>query len=623
MPILKSISLCYNKLMNKKVVGIICAVSTLFALNLGAVTFADNSTEFSLDVSSAALQLTVPPTASIELNPTSSSAVFGTANVTVNVATNNLTGYTLTMSVPSTNLTHSSLSNTVIPTLSSSTPESSFPANAWGYRVIDGNYLPILATNSPASWMVEEPTNGTDHTMTFAAKVDGTKPSGTYTNTLTFQAVANPNSPKLTIAFNGNGADGGTMNAFSLYPGASANLPVNTFTRSGYYFNGWNEKANATGVGYGNEDSVTAPNVINTPQTKTLYAQWVQDTGQGGRDISRTLQAAYEEAYVYNHGAFQEGDNDKHGLYVPEKDPVTGNYTGNYFEATKASDYEGIPANDLRFAIQDIGLLVGDQNVCERTTVIGSGAYVLDLRDFTSYHIAKLVDGKCWLLDNLALDPTLPAVQAKLIGNTNASDAAVTNFVNGGNPDSVAGWTSYAVSYETRWSTYDEPRVYASEKNIIPQGSDTMASDALNGGWKVGVYYNYCAASIGTYCYGYGAGKDTNPSSSIDLEHDICPSNWRIPTGANGGEYNVLTWYDGGYVAFRTMLRLPQSGYFQNESVKSRGSNSRYWTSTFNSNQPYSYMWIMDVGTIYYSPGFNTTTYTERPLGLSVRCVAK
>ena len=586
-----------------------------------ASTYAE-SADFSIDVDSASLQLTVPSNINIELQPTSSAAVFDSELLTFNVATNNIAGYKVIMSVPQTEMLHSTVATANIPTLASSTTEANFPANKWGYKTT-GDFVPVKLSNEDVAWNSNNPTNGTNHTLTLAAKVDGSQAAGIYTNTLTFTVVANPNVPRLTIAFDGNGADGGSTNAISIASGETAALSSSGFTRAGYLFNGWNERANGYGTGYGAGDTYTAP-TLTAPQTKTLYAQWVEDTGQGAGNVGRTLQAAYEQAYVYNPGQFPKDEGGyKHGLYVPEKDPNTGEYTGNYFEATQQSDYEGIPANDLRFAIQDIALLVDNQNVCERTTVIGSEAYVLDLRDFTSYHIAKLKDGRCWLRDNLALDPTLSSVQAKLVSNTNASAATISNFINGGNPDGHDGWSSSAVAYESGWSSYSDPRIYAADKNNVFVGDDTMGATVSEGKWKVGVYYNYCAASIGTYCYEAGQGGDPNPSSTVDIEEDVCPAGWRIPTGGNGGEYNVLSRsYD--YTGYRTVLRLPQSGYFQNGSVKNRnGYKSQYWSSTFYYDSTLRYMWILDVGSIFYSPGFNTTTYTERPLGLSVRCIAK
>lgn len=589
------------------------------------------SVDFSIDVSSASLQLTVQNSANIVLDPGASN-YFGTTNISFNVATNNPTGYKVLMSVPQTSMLHSTVNTANIPTLTSTTTEANFPANKWGYKTT-GDYKPIKISNEDPAWNNDNPTNGTEHFLTLAAKVDGATAAGTYTNTLTFTAVANPNTPKLTITFNGNGANGGTMSAFSIFGGETANLPANGFTRTGYLFNGWNEKADNNGAGYGDGDSYAAP-TLTAPQTKTLYAQWVADSGQGTSYVGRSLQAAFEQAYVYNTGQFPKDEGGyKHGLYVPEKDPSTGEYTGNYFEATKQSDYEGIPASDLRFAIQDISLLVGNENVCERTTVIGSSAYVLDLRDFASYHITKLKDGNCWLTDNLALDPTLPAVKAKLSeSNTNASTAAITNFLIGGNPDGNAGWSTSPVSYETSSSVYNQPRVNAASKDIIPQGSDQLASYALAGKWKVGVYYNYCAASIGTYCYANG-GVD-KPDTAYDIDYDICPAGWRMPMAS---EYRTLAGVIGyhtnfnaytsicsnpDYTDFRNAFRLPMSGRFNNGSAQYQGSYGGAWAATYSASRYMNAITVNNAST-YSGAGVTPLSSSTANYGYSVRCIAK
>ncbi len=517
---------------------------TAVALSFSSNAYADSSSVFSIDVSDAALQLTVPSTASIELNPTSSSAVFGSTNLTLNVATNNITGYRIIMSVPNTNLTHNNLSNTVISTLSATSAESNFPANAWGYKVVGDDYQPILTSNTPSSWVVEEPTNGTNHTMTLAAKVDGTKPSGDYTNILSFQAVANPNTPKDTVVFNGNGADGGTMANQQIWQGEYNKLKTNTYTKTGYLFNGWNTKTDGTGAGYGDEGDIIS-NVSATTKTINLYAQWLCDSsvntcdgvpsanGSGGNFRGKTLQDAYEMAYVTNPGNFQEGGNNKKGLYVPEKDPSTGEYTGNYFEATKASDYEGIPANDLRFAIQDIDLEINGTKVCDYATVIGSEAYVLDLRDNKSYWVAKLKDGKCWMTQNLDLDFSAsksytPADTDLTTNWTPERNIGTINVVS--NRDQAYGYAysdidPYGVDpgelYTYPTSDYSKYYRYASLNDCVAASNDKTG--CLH--YKVGNWYNWTASL---------ASNDTSATeysiADQDFSGSICPRGWRLPT---------------------------------------------------------------------------------------------
>ncbi len=620
--------------MNKKVVGIVCVASALFALHGDMTIFADDGTQFSIDVSEATLQFTVPNSASIELSPTSSSAMFGSANVTVNVATNNATGYRILMTASTTDLVHGSMSNTVIPTLSSQASEVSFPANAWGYKVAGDVYAPVLTSNAPSSWIIENPTNGSNHVMTLAAKVDGAKPAGIYTNTLTFQAVANPNVPKDTVIFNGNGADSGSMESQVVWQDEQTKLNANSFSKNGYVFNGWNTYADGGGVGYGDEDSFVSV-ISASAKNVTLYAQWIcnrsvntcdgvpsvsGESGSGGYVAGRTLQRAFEEAYLYNHGNF---DGHK-GMYVPVKDNQ-GNIL-DYFEATEQSDYNGMASTDLRFAIQDASLLVDGDNVCNRTTVIGSEAYVLDLRDFTSYHIVKAADGRCWMQDNLALDPTISTVKAKINPDTtNASQVAINNYLTSSGNAPYTGWTTEAVSYETTTSFDDKPRIKVSYKDVVPVESDPLRDSARAGNWKVGVYYNFCAASVGTYCYGYGQGVDPNPDSLLDLENDICPAGWRLPTGGGfgtGSEFiGLVNAYPGidinttYYERLREALHIPLSGYY--------GYNMQFYLSQYADFWSATYKYVYSMYELHFTTSQVLSADSGRYSLISIRCIAK
>ena len=590
----------------------------------GCVSAYAEGADFSIDVSSASLQLTVPGSANIVLNPGASSS-FGTASVEFNVATNNPTGYRVLMSVPQTAMLHSNITAANIPTLSTTTAEANFPVNKWGYKTT-GDYNPIKLSNEDSAWNNDSPTNGTNHSLTLAAKVDGATAAGTYTNTLNFTVVVNPNAPKLTIAFDGNGADGGSTNAISIFSNDSAALPSSGFTKSGYLFNGWNEKANSTGTGYGAGDLYTAP-ILTTPQTKTLYAQWVADTGQGAASVGRSLQAAYEQAYVYNPGQFPKDEGGyKHGLYVPHKNDQ-GQYDGTYFEATQQSDYEGIPANDLRFAIQDVGLLVGNENVCERTTVIGSEAYVLDLRDYTSYHVAKLKDGRCWLLDNLILDLNNSTVQSRISSsNTNADSTSINALFHGGRvsgDSSTNGLpTSGIVTNPYSSATFSAGQIFTEFKNHTDVNY-AAASDilAVTRNSKYGIYYNYCAASAGSYCYGlnrdYGTRPD-KPNTLVDLDYDICPLGWRIPSGSNSGEYRSLQ-NAYGNPDMRVILRMPLSGGYGFELVGRfyQGQYGYYWTATTRGGGATNYQ--AKVGVSYFTADEWNNAYS----GASVRCIAK
>ena len=126
--------------------------------------------------------------------------------VTIQVATNNPTGFTATMTSSSatTALTNQVDNNYTIPTLSSNTTRGSFPDNAWGYSIDDttaGNtgstYRPIAALGASApSYIANVASNSTVTTRNvyFGTKATAAKASGTYSNTVVFNVVSGINT---------------------------------------------------------------------------------------------------------------------------------------------------------------------------------------------------------------------------------------------------------------------------------------------------------------------------------------------------------------------------------------------------------------------------------------------
>lgn len=77
------------------------------------------------------------------------------------------------------------------------------------------------------------------------------------------------------VAFAGNGATSGSMSDQDHTYGSSKALTTNAYTRTGYYFLGWNTNADGSGTAYYNGKSVS--NLTTTPgETVTLHAQWAQ-----------------------------------------------------------------------------------------------------------------------------------------------------------------------------------------------------------------------------------------------------------------------------------------------------------------------------------------------------------
>ena len=118
--------------------------------------------------------------------------------LTLNVETNNRTGYTATISSSSenTSLVNSNPASTnQIPSISSNLNLSDFNANTWGYKLNNSaNYSPIPALSAPISVLqTTNKTNGLDsNTINIGMKLSQNLESGTYSNTLVFSFISNP-----------------------------------------------------------------------------------------------------------------------------------------------------------------------------------------------------------------------------------------------------------------------------------------------------------------------------------------------------------------------------------------------------------------------------------------------
>ena len=166
--------------------------------------------------------------------------------------------------------------------------------------------------------------------------------------------------------------------------------------------------------------------------------------------------------------------------------------------------------------MQDFNTMPAEKKAKVLMSMVEGQRYSLkDNRDQETYYVAKLKDGNVWMLDNLRLG--------------GSSTIALT-------PNDTNIQNNYTLPVSTTdFGTFVSPRIDASLKN------NTNVTSYGQGSGKVGVYYNECAASAGTYCYADGAGVDI-VNTIFDAPNDVCPAGWRRPTGGavNNGEFKVL-----------------------------------------------------------------------------------
>ncbi len=232
---------------------------------------------------------------------------------------------------------------------------------------------------------------------------------------------------------------------------------------------------------------------------------------------------------------------------------------------------------------------------CSELTT-GQTTTLVDARDNIEYNVAKLADGKCWMLDNLAFNGKDNQGSGSYVtmndSNTNISGSATWN-------DTIrTGWTSGTQN------SYTASYINDASKSVVSSNAKDQA-----GQWKVGVYYNYCAATVGTIC---------TDGTTTEATQDVCPKGWRLPTGGGSGEFQTL--YNNGsyntYDKYRDALHLPLSGWFYDGQPDSQASSGRWWSST-------AYHGTARYNLYVATSGINPANGLNRRYGLSIRCVAK
>lgn len=227
------------------------------------------------------VSITVPSTIEMDVAPTTS-GTFTSTTSTINITTNNPSGYDLYLSAADGDNAlrneNPSVQNTIKPTTNGVT-STTMPNNTWGYNLSGGsstqipdtyNAVPKDGTTALDSTTAPSTTN---YNLTFGAKVDTSIASGTYSSEVIISAVAKP--VLITINFNGNGATSGSMSPIQVAVGGQVKLPANTYTKTDEVFTGWNTQADGGGTSYDDQATYTAStDPSESDLNVTLYAQW-------------------------------------------------------------------------------------------------------------------------------------------------------------------------------------------------------------------------------------------------------------------------------------------------------------------------------------------------------------
>jgi uncharacterized protein (TIGR02145 family) len=245
------------------------------------------------------------------------------------------------------------------------------------------------------------------------------------------------------------------------------------------------------------------------------------------------------------------------------------------------------------------------QAFCANMTVYtGSNpAAILTLNDprgaGQQYQIAKLADNNCWMLNNLKLGST---------SGTLALTPADTNIATNRTMPQVRGPSDFSSAMDTPWAA------------SVPGDSSSITANNF-----YGYHYNWCAATGGDPATCTASG--TEPPNATQ---DICPANWRLPTGGPSGEF---AWLNakmnnvnasapstaGGTGYYQNWLNSGRfkgvfSGHGSGGAPNTVGTVGRLWSSTpYNANNVY----YLSIEATTVNPANNVS----RSVRTAMRCI--
>ncbi len=504
----------------------------------------------------------------------------------------------------------------------------------WAMRItpVTGTYAPTIENNYDSEdyhivpdtyekvatyGNTTDATGGTGSSIetTYAAYISGTQAADTYTGKVKYTLVhpstaPAPTTPQSTesgkIRYYANVSDyEGTMADQDI--AAEVTLLPSNFSRTGYGFAGWSDKfdyaTNPEAKFYGPMETIT----LNT--------------------------------------ADYTGTNPGLSLYA-----VWVKSQGNLQDSAKVTSV----CSSLTTAPID------------GTANLSSVSALTDQRDNNTYAIAKLADGKCWMIENMRLDNTNSDNSTGALAQGYATNATYGNFTGLANPET--SWENYITTANSLYSTDgadDTINIGTSNASYrFPRYNNQNTSDRASvpatsaNTYSYGNYYTWAAAIANLNDYDYYA---TNNASVTNTS--ICPTGWHLPTGGrtyasgntsgvnvtgdpttfrefydlgyktmsevktayedtpNGGNsyYSSNTTNSAGKTATAAFRSFPNnflySGDVYNGSVNDRGSDGYYWTSTtVSSSSAYS----LGLNSSNVNPG---TYYYNKYYGRTIRCL--
>ena len=266
-----------------------------------------------------------------------------------------------------------------------------------------------------------------------------------------------------------------------------------------------------------------------------------------------------------------------------------------------------------------------------------------DSRDNDVYAVAKLADGKCWMIENLRLADKDSSNNDINLSSTNThnpslpltnSDSTTSNHLSPTTDPTTTAWCT------TNSSNCDDQSMLATNNTTLFTSNTASGYSAESNVYSYGNYYNWYSATAGHGKYGssYGQGYES--------PGDICPAGWHLPKGGNKSQEStnefwqlIVTGLNGGTnpanydsssrpyytgteaTPVSNALRsypnnFVYSGNVYGSSVINRNSHGLYWSSSAFSSD---YAYDLSFYSSSVSPG---TSGSIKYYGWMARCVA-
>ena len=512
------------------------------------------------------------PDVTFSINPTDS-AQLSKQSINVSVETNAPGGADLYLSMAnSTNALHLNGDTTsaapAIEATASSVAANSLAANTWGYSTDDQTYSAVPTNDSDPALLatVDGSSVGSNAggvitasiPVYYAANVDTSIPSGSYSNRLAYSAVVDggiiTEATLTKIEIDGSEVD-------TMQPEVENTLTVTTNLMTNTYGTPRVYLETTSPAGYQECGSVVVSR--NESGYMTITCKVTPTQAATGVTLHIVPKGSSDDRFCAD------------GTYTPDTSDCEA---GEWKWGSLVVSAPDIVAPRILFN--------GITTMQEMTPQICADALendtvqLQDTRDGKYYWVAKLADGNCWMTQNLDLD--LSTGTTLTPGNTDISSnwtptVGTTTTISGYNDDTGK---SYDAGNQTYEGTYN-------------------ASDPTTAHYLVGNYYQWSAATAGY----------TGTSQSTQ---SICPKGWTLPS-----QSQFQTLINNGLSASNFMnapYYLLRGGYLYDDYLDGDGANGYYWASTpLGSFLAYE---------LIVGSGDTGVTDADRSYGLSVRCVA-